>query len=54
MLLEPFLPETAEKILKALGQENFTTQNFDTLKVWGLLEPENKINKNEALFPRIQ
>ena len=52
--LWPVMPETAEKILAALGQNNFTSQNFSLLKVWGLLEPESKVSKNEALFPRIQ
>lgn len=52
--LWPVMPETAEKILSALGQQNFTSSDFQTLKVWGLLEPASKIAKNEALFPRIQ
>lgn len=52
--LWPVMPETSEKILTALGQSNFTSQNFALLKVWGLLEPASKVSKNEALFPRIQ
>lgn len=54
VVLWPIMPETAEKILKAVGQENFSTQDFQTLKVWGLLEPESQVSKNEPLFPRIQ
>jgi methionyl-tRNA synthetase len=54
VMLWPVMPQTSEKILQALGQEKFTSQDIDTLKVWGLLEPESKVNKNEALFPRIQ
>jgi len=52
--LWPVMPETSTKILTALGQTDFTAQKFEQLKGWGLLEPESKISKNEALFPRIQ
>ena len=52
--LWPIIPETSGKILSALGQDDFQQKDFTTLKVWGLLEPESKISKNEPLFPRIQ
>jgi methionyl-tRNA synthetase len=51
--LWPLMPETATKILTALGQEHFSNADFKTLKVWGLLEPETKVTKCENLFPRI-
>lgn len=54
LMLWPVMPETSGKIMQALGQEAFTSQDFAKLRVWGLLEPTAKVNKNEALFPRIQ
>lgn len=50
----PIMPETSSKILNTLGQNNFQQKDFNTLKTWGMLESEIKINKSESLFPRIQ
>ncbi|MFA6227956.1 MAG: methionine--tRNA ligase [Patescibacteria group bacterium] len=54
VLLWPIMPETAEKILAALGQGDFFGQDYKTLTVWGLLEPQSKVEKIAGLFPRIQ
>jgi methionyl-tRNA synthetase len=54
IILWPVMPETSEKIMRALGQDDFAQKDLATLRFWGLLEPGDKINKNEALFPRIQ
>ncbi|MFA6533639.1 MAG: methionine--tRNA ligase [Patescibacteria group bacterium] len=54
-LLLPLLPETAEKILTALGV--FTTEkgeDFSKLKKWGRLKDFSKVKKPETLFPRKQ
>ncbi len=54
IMLYPIMPETADKILAALGQADFTKSKYELLAVWGLLEPGDKTAKNEPLFPRIQ
>lgn len=54
LMLWPIMPETAEKIFGALGQSDFSSRKLSELEVWGLLEPGDKVGKNEPLFPRIQ
>jgi len=54
LLVYPIMPETAVKILTILGKEDFTNYHLADLNHWGLLSPGDKINKSEALFPRIQ
>ena len=52
--LWPVMPETAVKILAALGQSDFTSKKVDELLAWGQLEPESRVSKSEPLFPRMQ
>ena len=54
IMLYPIMPETADKIMAALGQADFAKSKYELLAVWGLLEPGDKTAKNEPLFPRIQ
>ena len=54
VMLYPVMPQTAEKILQGLGKADFTSYNLDELKKWGGLEEGSKIEKSEALFPRIE
>ncbi|MEI6288081.1 MAG: methionine--tRNA ligase [bacterium] len=54
LMLYAVMPETAEKILASLGQQNFYAQNFDLLSSWGVLEQNTKTEKISGLFPRIQ
>ena len=54
VMLYPIMPETAEKILSALGQTDFTGCEFATTAEWGKLAAGDKIEKNQPLFPRIQ
>lgn len=54
LLVYPIMPETAVKILAAVGKEDFTNYHLSDLSAWGLLSPGGKIIKGEALFPRIQ
>jgi methionyl-tRNA synthetase len=49
-LLSAFMPDTAAKGLKYLGQDGDTSQ--EGLK-WGCLQPGTKVTKAEPLFPRI-
>ena len=53
LLLWPFMPETAEKILDSLGVlESSRQNNYDKNKSWGTLKAETKIRKTAPLFPR--
>jgi methionyl-tRNA synthetase len=54
LLIYPIMPETAIKILTIVGKADFTNYHLANLNNWGLLNPGDKINKSEALFPRIQ
>lgn len=54
LMIYPFLPETANKILLALGQNNWQAEKFADLRDWGRLEPGTRIQKIEALFPRLE
>ena len=53
VLLESFLPETAGRILSALGDPPRPELLPDAL-VWGQLPPETSTRSTEALFPRIE
>ncbi|OGH63345.1 MAG: methionine--tRNA ligase [Candidatus Magasanikbacteria bacterium RIFCSPHIGHO2_01_FULL_50_8] len=48
--LQPFMPETADKILAQLGFEYFNPQ-FDTLQEWGLLKSGVPLIAAPPLFP---
>lgn len=54
VMIWPVMPTASEKIMTALGQADFTKKDFLSLRSWGLLESESKVQKNESLFPRIQ
>jgi methionyl-tRNA synthetase len=51
ILLYPFMPETAGRILEQLGLEK--KFSFEDLK-WGVLKPENKIKRGKILFEKIK
>ncbi|MFH1193397.1 MAG: methionine--tRNA ligase [bacterium] len=52
--LWPFLPETSEKILSKYGiMETERKKSFSSLTKWGGLKEGQKLEKGEALFPRI-
>jgi methionyl-tRNA synthetase len=54
VMLWPFMPDTAEKILEKLGvTEYLRDEPLSELQRWGLLRPGTKIKKGEALFPRL-
>ena len=52
VLLAPFLPETAPKIQAQLGASP-DGLTYDAAGKWGVLPPDAKIAKGDALFPRI-
>ncbi len=55
-MIYPFLPATAEETFKQLGLEPLKEfkQSFESAWVWGELSPGGKIEKGEALFPKIE
>jgi len=53
MYIYPFMPETAEKIYRALGFDSFTVESPKDF-LWGLLPSGQVLKKVEPLFPRIE
>ncbi|MBI5732334.1 MAG: methionine--tRNA ligase [Candidatus Magasanikbacteria bacterium] len=54
LLLLPFMPETAEKILDSLGVSAAAKKlSAEKLKLWGLLKEGGIIKKAGQLFPRL-
>jgi methionyl-tRNA synthetase len=53
VLLEPFLPSTAPRILSALGHSTPPSGGPDAIR-WGQLVPGTSTNEAGALFPRIE
>jgi methionyl-tRNA synthetase len=54
VLIAPFMPETAEKILERLGcPRNAVDLRLAEDGRWGTLEEGRPVSKGEALFPRI-
>lgn len=51
ILINPFIPETSEKILRQLGLDK-KHLSFKNLK-WGLLKPGSEIKKEKILFEKI-
>ncbi|MEK7167844.1 MAG: methionine--tRNA ligase [Patescibacteria group bacterium] len=54
IMIYPIMPQTAEKILSMLGQEDWKKQSLEELKEWGRLGPGTRVKKGESLFPRIK
>jgi len=55
IMLYPFMPATAEEIMRRLGldPEIEFKKDFKDLIKWGGLSPETKVDKGEPLFPRL-
>jgi len=53
VLIAPFMPSTAEKILSQLGIEG-GTPDFDSIRRWGGLPAGSRLTRGEALFPRVE
>jgi methionyl-tRNA synthetase len=54
VLISPFMPQTAEKILGQLGIADAGSQTLAGLKEWGGLKPGGGVRKGESLFPRVE
>jgi methionyl-tRNA synthetase len=50
--IEPFMPETGEKIKETLGLSG--EECLENLSTWGLMQPGTNIKKAPPLFPRIE
>jgi methionyl-tRNA synthetase len=53
ILLQPFMPETPEKIWNQLGLEDKKAIEWDSAKSWGIYAAGTRVNKGEVIFPRI-
>jgi methionyl-tRNA synthetase len=53
VLILPFMPGTAAKIMKQIGCNDIKSQNLDSLRKWGGLKPGSCLQRGEALFPRV-
>ena len=54
VLIAPFMPGTAAKILNQLGIQEVDHQDFLTIAKWGGLPAGNSLKPGETLFPRIE
>lgn len=53
LLVAPFMPETAEKIMQILGCDS-SNLNLEGQDQWGGLQPGTQVEKASPLFPRIE
>ncbi len=54
IMLQPFMPKAPKLMHAQLGlEEGSPALEWDTIKTWGLLPKELKVEKGPALFPRI-
>ncbi|MGZ6276462.1 MAG: methionine--tRNA ligase subunit beta, partial [Syntrophales bacterium] len=54
VLISPFMPGSAEKIMDQLGIANVAKQGFDSIRSWGGLTHGNSLKRSDALFPRVK
>ncbi|HNT58121.1 MAG TPA: methionine--tRNA ligase, partial [Syntrophales bacterium] len=54
VLVSPVMPDGAATLLRRLGIQDPSGQDFVSLRSWGVLEPGNPLTVGEALFPRVQ
>lgn len=54
VLLQPFMPRTPQRIWSQIGIENQEElHTWESVKSWGLLKPNTRVEKPEAIYPRI-
>ncbi len=54
VLVSPFMPGSAEKIMDQLGITNAASQDFDSIRSWGGITRGNSLKRSDALFPRVK
>lgn len=53
ILIQPFMPETPEKIWQQLGLEGAKELSWDSTKTWGAYPEGISVKKSDVIFPRI-
>lgn len=53
IFLQPFMPETPEKIWQQLGIANSSILGWDNARQWGTYPEGVSVNRGEVIFPRI-
>jgi methionyl-tRNA synthetase len=53
VLIAPAIPRTPAKLFRQLGVTDETLQTLKSLRTFGQIKPGTKVEKGEALFPRI-
>jgi methionyl-tRNA synthetase len=54
ILVYPFMPGSAAKMLKQIGIADIIDQNLENLLTWGGLKAGNQLERGESLFPRVE
>jgi methionyl-tRNA synthetase len=54
VLISPFMPGSAAKIMEQLGIADAAGQNFESVRTWGALRAGNGLRRGESLFPRVE
>lgn len=55
ILIYPFMPETAGKIMQQLGiRDSVDLQGLESLRAWGWTKPGTKVEPGPQIFPRIE
>jgi methionyl-tRNA synthetase len=54
ILISPFMPGSAGKIMDQLGIADAASQNFDSIRSWGGITHGNSLKRSDALFPRVK
>jgi methionyl-tRNA synthetase len=54
VLITPFMPGSAKKIMDQIGIGDMAGQNFDSIRHWGGLPPGSALKRGESLFPRVE
>lgn len=53
VLIAPFMPASAEKIMEQIGIEDKTGQDFQSIRQWGGLPAGSILKRGNVLFPRV-
>jgi len=54
VLITPFMPSSAKKIMEQIGIRDMAEQTFDRIRRWGGLPPGSALKRGESLFPRVE
>ena len=54
VMISPFLPGSAEKIMTQIGITDTASQDFDSIRQWGGLPCGVNLNRADSLFPRVK